>query len=246
MKTINIIGLGHIGLPLALKLMDHYNVMGSVRDDSKRREEFQTYLYQSPASFPNEIEADITILTIPPSGIDLNALPKLKTKWLFYTSSISVYGSHQGQVSEEIKCIPDNESGRKILKIESWVKTYPQWTILRLGGLVGGSRHPGYYLAGKRELSHPYAPVNLVHHNDVVSCIEKLIEKSISNEIFNIVCDEHRSRKVFYDEFSTFHKLEKPEFKDENSDDYKLVLNDKIKQHLGIEFIYSELIQKFS
>lgn len=246
MITINIMGLGHIGLPLALKLKSNYSVMGSVREVSNQRTDLTTYLYQSPGQLPDDIDAEITILTIPPSGLDLDHLPKIKTKWLIYTSSISVYGTHQGTVSEDSACLPDSESGEKILKIENWVQSFPQWTVLRLGGLIGEKRHPGYYLAGKKNLSHPNAPVNLIHHLDVINCIEKIIKNNKSNEIYNLVCDEHRSREQFYKEFSKTHQLELPEFKNENTNDYKLVLNDKIKQHLGIEFIYSELIRKFS
>lgn len=242
---ISILGLGNIGFPLAQALKDKFTVVGSISDKSKIRSEIQCYPYSLQGDFPEELAADITVLTIPPKPFDLNHLPQIKTKWLIYTSSISVYGTLQGSVSEKDSPLPDDESGEKILGIENWVKTFPNWTILRLGGLLGEQRHPGKYLSGRKDIAHPKAPVNLIHHDDVVKIIETIIHLDKKNEIYNCVCDEHHSRQDFYEAYSRKHQIAQPEFKNEFAENYKLVLNDKIKQHLGIEFTYTELIEKF-
>jgi nucleoside-diphosphate-sugar epimerase len=244
MIKISILGHGNIGLPLAQTLKDKFTVVGSISDQSKIREEIPSYPFSLQGIFPDELAADITILTIPPKPFDLNHLPQIKTNWLIYTSSISVYGAFQGNVSENTAPLPDDESGKKILEIENWVKTFPHWTILRLGGLLGEQRHPGKYLSGRKDISHPKAPVNLIHHDDVVKIIEKIILLNKKDEIYNCVCDEHHSRQEFYEAYSRKHQTALPEFKNENAENYKLVLNDKIKQHLGIEFTYTELIEK--
>lgn len=244
LKEISIIGLGHIGYPLAKKLRHDFDVIGSVTSDKKEITELESIIYRLDDTIPTILEAPITVLTTPPSAINLAQLPKIKTDWLIYTSSTSVYGTHQGMVTEETICTPDDESGKKLLEIEQWIQSFPNWTILRLGGLLGPNRHPGKYLAGKTNLPHPHAPVNLVHHDDVVEGIIQVIKQNKRNTIFNLVCDEHHSRKEFYQEFAARMKLPLPEFRDETSDQYKWVLNDKIKQHLKMKFIFSELIGK--
>lgn len=244
LKKISIIGLGHIGYPLAKKLNNDFEVIGTVSSDKKNITDIKTVIFRTDAPIPSALEASITVLTVPPSGLNLNELPKIKTDWLIYTSSTSVYGTYQGVVTEETACNPDDESGKKILEIEKWVQSYPNWTILRLGGLVGPNRHPGKYLAGRLDIFHPQAPVNLVHHDDVVEGIIQVIKQEKKKMIFNLVCDEHHTRKEFYQEFARRMELPLPEFREEKSDQYKLVLNDKIKQHLGIKFIFSELIGK--
>ena len=43
------------------------------------------------------------------------------------------------------------------------------------------------------------APVNLIHQQDVVSAILKILSKNIRNELFNICYPEHPTRKDFYE-----------------------------------------------
>jgi nucleoside-diphosphate-sugar epimerase len=243
-SKISIIGLGNIGHPLANLLKDQFQIASSYSSQVKALKGIQQYQYQLADSVPRELNAPITIVTAPPSAFDLQNLPKFKTDWLIYTSSISVYGALQGSVSEKDTPTPDDESGKKILSLENWVKTYPNWTILRLGGLVGEQRHPGKYLSGRKDISHPQAPVNLIHHDDVVKIIEQIILLDKKNEIYNCVCDEHHSRQEFYEAYSRKNQIALPEFKNEFAENYKLVLNDKIKQHLDFSFTYSELIEK--
>ena len=92
-------------------------------------------------------------------------------KILFFTllSSIAVFGAAQGVVNEKSTPLPDSEVGQQLLSAEKLIQTTThQATLVRLGGLVGGNRHPVKQLAGRTKIPAPKAPTNLVHREDVV------------------------------------------------------------------------------
>ena len=227
MQNITVIGLGKLGLPLAQKLSLEYQVKAGARSIKPGRE---SIVYELGGIYPKELISPITILTIPPSGFSSFNLPLIPCERLIYTSSTSVYGDDLGLVTEETTPLVCD-----LLKIENWIKSHPEWIILRLAGLVGPERHPGKFLAGKTNLARPNAPVNLIHHDDVITAVQEVLKQNRKNEIFNIVSDEHRSRKEFYETYSKLHKLPLPQFSEEVDSSNKLVANDKMKRELGIK-----------
>lgn len=226
MKKITVVGLGKLGLPLAEYLSEYFDVYGVARTPKLTKVPFLAQDISVHGVF-----SDVVVLTLPPSQINFERLPKIRTQWLIYTSSTSVYGDLQGLVTEEMLPTPSEESGKNLLKIEEWVKSFPNWTILRLGGLVGENRHPGNYLAGKIGIKNPEAPVNLIHHGDVIRAVGEILSLEKKNDIYNLVSDEHRSRKEFYQEFAKKNNLSQPEFEAETKAN-KLVSNEKIKSQL--------------
>jgi nucleoside-diphosphate-sugar epimerase len=119
---------------------------------------------------------------------------------------------------------------------QTLLKSLPFATVLRFGGLVGGTRRIGNFLAGKRDLSEPDRPVNLIHRDDCLGIVLALIEQPAPG-IFNAVCDGHPTRRDLYTYEAKRAGLTPPQFKTASSaGDGRIVSNEKIKRVLGYTF----------
>ena len=114
-------------------------------------------------------------------------------------------------------------------------------TILRLAGLYGYGRQPGRRLAGQ-EVTGGDAPVNLVHRDDVVSVLVKVIEENIRG-VFNVCADTHPSRKEVYTAQAERLGFEPPRFVEPHEADYKEVSSEKLKG-LGYEFQHGNPLEE--
>lgn len=117
-------------------------------------------------------------------------------------------------------------------------KHFNRVIILRLGGLIGYDRHPGKFLAAKKDLTGAYHPINLIHRDDVVRILTCMCQKIPERELYNLVCDHHPGRKEFYQEASRRLNLEIPHF----IEDYSITTpasNKLLKDEYHYTFIYS-------
>jgi nucleoside-diphosphate-sugar epimerase len=180
---------------------------------------------------------------------------------VIFISSTSVYGDTSSfdcaqddtlSVTEETKTCPDTESGKQLVQAEQLLQTNPNFktTILRFGGLIGEDRHPIKFLAGRKNIENPNAPINLIHQDDCLGIIEKIIEKSLRqaqtdkldwNETFNAVTPFHPSRKDYYTQKALELNLNLPEFNPENDTFGKTILSEKIETVLGYTFKKTKL-----
>lgn len=98
---------------------------------------------------------------------------------IIYISSTGVYKDEPGFPEYDENASTNNSSDKAIQlrNAELLFLNHKNWNIsvVRFGGLFGGDRHPVKYLAGKKELKNPDAPVNLVHREDCINALEKLI-----------------------------------------------------------------------
>ncbi len=221
-KTIAILGCGWLGLPLLEHLTDvaRFDLRGSSRRPETRRAiaaaggaAYDLSLPTGEALLTDFLKrADVLILTLPPGGrrhgertteVYLEQLAsltgKLSGKHIIYTSSTGVYGDATELVTEATPPAPVTHSGRAVLAAEEWLTSRTeQLTILRLAGLIGPGRHPGNFYGGKeRVIPQADAPVNLVHRDDVISAITKVIQNEQAGT-FNVCAPEHPAKKVFY------------------------------------------------
>ena len=120
-----------------------------------------------------------------------------------------------------------------MLAAEEVLREHTNVTILRLAGLYGYGRQPGRRMAGK-EVTGGDAPVNLVHRDDVVAVITKVIEENISG-IFNVCADLHPSRREVYTAQAERLGFEPPHFIEPHEADHKVVSSEKLKG-LGYTF----------
>lgn len=117
---------------------------------------------------------------------------------IVFTSSTSVYGNVNGTVKENSPRLPQTASGQVLKELEDWLHNLPGTSvdILRPAGLVGPSRHPGRFFAGKSAPDGQHV-VNLVHLQDVVAAIELLLQAPKGGHIYNLCAPRHPARGLF-------------------------------------------------
>jgi nucleoside-diphosphate-sugar epimerase len=165
-------------------------------------------------------------------------IEKSSVENVLFISSTSVYGEDNLVVTEETKLNPDTESGKQLVQNEQLLQSNPNFktTILRFGGLIGEDRHPVRFLAGRKNLDNPDAPINLIHQKDCIGIILKIMELNSWNETFNAAATSHPSRKDYYTQKAVEFNLALPEFNSENLTFGKTILSSKVENVLGYTF----------
>jgi len=262
--TISILGCGWIGLPLAQHLAgrDH-QVKGSTTTPGKIQLLEQAGIEPYLISLDPEVacdnceefwQAEVLVLNVPPASrrddVETNHPKQVASviehaieggiQHVIFISSTSVYPDGYGIVTEEDKHAPATPNGRALRTAEAMLIQQEAFdtTVLRFGGLYGYDRHPARYLAGRRNLGRGSAPVNMLHRDDAVQVITRIIEEDIRSEVFNVCSDGHPPRREFYTTAAEHLGLEPPVFKEDKNDDYKIVSNQKLKETLHYNFYY--------
>lgn len=256
---ISILGAGWLGLPLAEALIkENHTVKGSTTTASKlellKQQEVEPYLINLNESGELDeafFQTDLLIITLPPGRRDPDVLENYPAriqrilgiikgkpiKGIIYTSSTSVYGRVEGIVNEETSPNPVTNSGKAVWQVEQMLnhQAIPV-TIVRFGGLVGGTRQAGRFFAGKKNLPDGNAPVNFVRREDCIGAIQAVINQNAWGKVYNICADEHPLKKDFYPLQAQKMGLESPTFTAEKTTAYKIVSNQKIKAELDYQF----------
>lgn len=228
-KQIGIVGLGWLGYDLGLSLDQlGYSVWGTVRSNAKRDEllektNFPILPWSYPEVFGEKMlpllqETDVLIITLPPSGFEndnyekcIEALIQVcsDTTKIIFTSSIGVYKQEE-KVDEESKVDPTTP----LAKAEAVVQTNARsdWTILRLGGLIGEDRNPVHYLVKKELNLDAEKPVQLIHKKDILKIVERILEKNEFPGILNLVHPDRPTRKIYYSTQAKQLALPEPQF----------------------------------
>lgn len=263
---ISILGCGWLGLPLAESLQKSgHSVKGSTTTKEKlqllKGKNIEPFLITlNPELLCNDCQAfwdsTVLVLNIPPGRnredngkFHLEQIAAVRDEAekgavsrVIFISSTSVYPEGSGIVSEEDarEGKARRSSGNVLLKAEKMLAEADGFdtTVIRFGGLYGYDRHPITYLSGKKDLDRGSAPVNLIHCEDCVAIIKKVIEKNVAGEIFNAVTDGHPPREMYYRAAAEAMGLEKPTFKKDTGKNYKVVSNRKLKEELGYSFKY--------
>ncbi|WP_035386982.1 SDR family oxidoreductase [Ferrimonas senticii] len=161
------------------------------------------------------------------------------TQALFVSSTAVYQDGSDYPVVDEGSPLADNPRALTMLDGEAVIEaSFERWMILRPGGLVGGQRHPGRFLAGQQHLAGAAAPVNLVHRDDVIAAIKLLLSQPQWGEIFNLAAPKWPSRGEFYPAAALKLGLTPPSFSDQRQTG-KRVSSAKL-QSLGFEFSYPE------
>ena len=263
MTKISILGCGWLGFPLAKSFLKKgFYVKGSTTSIEKLTvleqaniEAFLISLYSD--SIVGDIEtflkdSEILIIDIPPklrvinneSFVDkikmlLPYIEKSSVKNVLFVSSTSVYADENRIITEETTPNPETESGKQLLQSEQFLQKNTKFktTILRFGGLIGEDRHPIHSLSKKDNVENPEAPINLIHQEDCIGIIEKIIEKKSWNETYNAVTPFHPSRKTYYTQKAIELNINAPKFNHSKTSNGKTILSNKIQKELDYQFI---------
>ncbi|WP_158850702.1 uroporphyrinogen-III C-methyltransferase [Algibacter sp. L1A34] len=262
-KHISILGLGWLGLPLALDLQKKgYSISGSTSDLDNLKS-LSKYSFQVSRI---KIESDkiigdwdalisgasTLIINFPPKRIEnIETIHPLQIEQIIkhtpksikivFVSSTSVYQNTNGLIDETIDCYPEKASGTALIKAEYLLKQHfgSNLTILRLAGLIGSKRHPGRFLANKKQLKNPNVPVNLIHQKDAVGLIEAILKQNCFGEVINGCADVHPKRRAYYENAAFHLNLPTPVFEATTEERYKIIDNFKSKSLLNYTYQFS-------
>lgn len=266
LKKISIIGCGWLGLPLGRSLVKAgYTVKGSTTTESKleRLEQagIQPYLIKLEETVAGEVrdffQTDLLLINIPPGRRREDVARRYPAeirmlmdralaegvKRVIFVSSTGVYANVNEEVTEEETRLAEKGSGGALVSCEQYLQSLlkEELTILRLAGLVGGDRKAGRFLAGKQQVSNGDAPVNMVHRDDCIAVIKKIVDSQILGQVFNVCADEHPTRKDFYTSQALKNGFEPPGFAEGEEDlSYKIVSNQKLKSLLDYRFLHPD------
>lgn len=227
--SVAIIGLGWLGEPLALTLHQQgYAVSGTTTTPEKAQRLCEAGIDAAvwdintpqPHALPQGLAAQTMIICVPPGKVEnyastVGSVAKLAAKAgvarLIFTSATSIYGGVGNKTESDAQ--PDTERGERMQASELAMHRsgVPQVLCLRLSGLVGGSREPGRFLAG-RSFDGGDEPINLVALEDLLRFIPAMLAKEEWPEALNVSAPHHPSRKDFYGQAAKLRNLPPPNF----------------------------------
>lgn len=277
-QSISILGCGWLGFPLAKRLKElGYRIKGSTTTPEKLAEladaGISPFLIQCAPDIRGKdisrfFQADVLFLNIPfrrdladPGEYQrqieavMSRVRASSIRHVLFAGSTSVYPENIGEAGEDSVFVPADARAKVLFEIEQTLlkDVQVQATVIRFGGMYGGPRRIGQFLAGRRKLRGGSRPVNLIHLEDCVEIAVQFIQNSVWREIFNAVSDGHPTRRALYTEAARRHPctgqtgLPPPEFEEEGTGQslrsYKIVSNEKLKKKLGYRFRYPDPLE---
>ena len=265
MKTVSVLGCGWLGLPLALEMKKAgFFVRGSARSPEKlpllSKKGIEPYLIDISSEVTGRdterfLSSDVLFINFPPERRDdietyherqigslIEAIPKPSGKMVIFASSTSVYPSTNKTVREEDSKNPEKASGKALLRAERLLLDNAEidTTVIRFSGLVGYDRNPINSIKRKKLALNPDCPLNLIHRDDCIGIVLKVITLDVRNTVLNATCDEHPTRREYYSREARKHGVEPPVFETSTDPKYKIVSNEKLKKTLKYEFIHPD------
>ncbi len=225
-KQISILGTGWLGLPLSTTLLTKkYIIKGSTTSESKldtlKNEGIDPYLIEITEAGPKgPVDSfldgsEILIINIPPGlrrNPESNFVNKIQNivsiieessiKKVLYISSTSVFRDEEAFpliISEDVPNASSN-AGKQLIETEQLLLSNQKFetTILRFAGLFDTRRHPATMLSRRKGIKNPLAPVNLIHREDCIGIIKKIIERDQWNDVFNASYPDHPEKAKYY------------------------------------------------
>lgn len=265
METVSILGCGWLGLPLAEFLVGKgCRVKGSTTmlsklDVMRARGIEPFYLVIDPGlrgeGIGDFFDCGVLVVNFPPERRDdiadyhpeqirslISGISSSPVKKVLFVSSTSVYPNLGREVTEDETAPPAKQSGIGLLRAEKLLRASGPFvtTIVRFGGLIGYDRMPGRFLSGKKDVEGGDSPVNLIHRDDCVEILFRIIQKDLWGVTLNACADGHPPRKDYYTAQALRLGLDPPRFKESGGTGYKIVNSDRLKKLLGYSFKYPD------
>ncbi len=260
-KHISIIGLGWLGMSLAKSLHSDGHLVLGTYSKIQNESNYKTLPFkcQHICFTQNGIEGNWKALIESTRILFINIPPKknqsgdiLFSKYIefiinntpaslptIFISSTSVYGNLNHKITENVQPQPKTLSGQALYESENALKAHfkDQLTILRCSGLIGPNRHPGRFLAGRKDVNNPNGLVNIVHQKDCIEIISKIISKNQFGNTFNLCTNEHPTRSEFYTKAAKLLGLDPPQFATDTNASGKWIDNSKSKELLSHTYL---------
>jgi nucleoside-diphosphate-sugar epimerase len=257
-NTISILGSGWLGLPLGERFVTQgYRLKISTRSPDR---------LPTLTALPGEacivdigkplddidafLQSDTLIVNITSKDIDgfkrlVRKIEASGVESVLFVSSTSVYPVSCKVVSE---AAGEESPDHPLVIIENLFRQSEQFrtTIVRFAGLIGGSRHPGRFFRGGKTVKNPDANVNLIHLDDCINILERIVANDLWGETFNACADSHPSKREFYSRAAKMIGAPLPDFEDSDDHSFKIIDNRKLKRVLGYEFLHADLMAVFN
>lgn len=252
-ETISVLGCGWLGKPLAIELINQdYLVNGSTTSNLK----FEEFINNGISPFLINLEdlhpfivneflnTSVIIVAIPSKNIEgftqlISFIEKSSIKQVIFISSTSVYKLENKIVSENSQLMSS-----PLVEIEHLFNSniHFKTTIIRFAGLIGLKRNPGNFFKDGYSIPNPDGFVNMIHLDDCVSIILKIIKNNEFGGIFNACADSHPKRKDYYIKVRDDIGRNRPVFDEEKTSIFKIISNKKLKKVLNYNFKHGNLI----
>ena len=173
-ERISILGCGWLGTAVAKRFVvagykvkvssatpAHVAELEDVGFDAYRVLVHPEYLELDDPSF---FDTDVLMISIPPKRIEnidtvfsaqitriVEKIKEYNVKKVVFISSTSVYEPKRQIVKEGDEGEPEKASGKTLMKAEQLLLDQPEFeaTVIRFGGLIGGTRNPAGFLSRK-------------------------------------------------------------------------------------------------
>ena len=253
--TISILGTGWLGFPLARHFIEAGHAVKTSTTSKNRVPElksvgsdpFVVNIDLLTSNIQEFLQANILIVNIPSKNVagfrDLvNEIEVSHIKHVLFVSSTSVYENVKKTIKESDIGF---YSSSPLLDIEDLFNNWAsdQTTIVRFGGLIGYGRHPGRFFRPGRIVRNPDSPVNLIHRDDCIGIISRIIQEGTWGELFNCCADTHPTKRAFYTRAVEAIGVPLPEFGETDSRVGKLISNEKTKRLLNYQFKHPDLMK---
>ncbi|WP_299258607.1 NAD(P)H-binding protein [uncultured Aquimarina sp.] len=263
-KQISILGTGWLGLPLAKTLLkEKYSIKGSTTSAHKltslKELGLDPYIINvtengSKGSIDSYLEgSEILIINIPPGlrknpesnfvGKIQHLIPFIEQSTIqkvLFISSTSVFADLEGfpLITSETHPNAISNAGKQLIETEQILLDNQNFktTILRFAGLFDTRRHPASMLSKRKNIKNPLAPVNLIHREDCIGIIKKIIETDSWNDAFNGSYPEHPEKAKYYSAICEEMELSIPNYNYEVPSKGKIIDSKKILEILGYNF----------
>jgi len=263
--SVAIIGCGWLGMPLAKSLIaDEISVIGTrqsvagielLNQHKIANEQLVLPADSDTLAKSESFKQSTLVLAFPPQlkkgNADyaekikniVQAAEKSGVKRIILVNSTGIYNGLSGEVDETTTLDESDPKAKVLAQAEYELMLFSgEKSVLRLSGLLGPQRHPGRFFKPGRKLSQPDAILNLIHQDDAVGLLRKLLEVDTPMGIYNGVSRTKGTKASFYQQAARSLNQPVPEFEQAAQINLgRRVNGDKARQLLGYTFVHDDL-----
>lgn len=261
-KNLCIIGCGWLGQFVGKELKPQFEkVYASFRSEQTEIklkqcgfDSFQLDLEQGIENIPESAIKDTTHLIIAMPPFDrknpesygdklLKAASQFRPETqVILTSSTGVYPAENKEFKEDYTCSNNNV----LCHAEHQMRSYfgDNLTVLRLGGLIGGQRHPIKFLSGKYMSNNGEEPINLIHRKDISRLIDYLFNREVKPGILNVSYALDMNKKTYYNTIAAKSGMSLPNWGSEQPK-HRIISTEKLQKLNGFDLIFNPLDYTF-